>query len=212
MKDLEDNDYFTKFKQHPVQIDYKKRMVPVGIYGSFSEKSKVYLKALRGYLAANNCYPMVGYDIKNCPRPSTMTSPQYNLKITRVMLRFCLIHIFIILKEDEGDHDSHQSTSMELMYLDDHRARYVRMNFEKGSLKQSHSPFRGILDNNTNWPYDEFKLKEKDGNIIVDNSILLRGLTYCYDVMLRDTSLGYNSLDDFNNNLRRICLEETRTP
>jgi hypothetical protein len=203
--------YFSEFKEAIELTQRKKRCVPIGIYGSFKRENIVYLYKLRDYLRDNNYFSLMSLDLQRCcRRPPRMSEEEYNYKLTRIMTQINHIHIFFFFKENERDHNVNQSASIELGVLENMGERHVRIFYEKGYLEQSSSPFRGMLSNRKNeWPEDSFERRTDDKNNIVNYDFILRtGLSFCYDRIFSDPTLGYASREEFNKILSEVCKNE----
>jgi len=67
-----------------------------------------------------------------------------------------------------------------------------------------------MLSNRKNeWPEDSFERRTDDKNNIVNYYFILRtGLSFCYDRIFSDPTLGYASREEFNKILSEVCKNE----
>jgi hypothetical protein len=157
--------FFSQFGESVEITKSKKRIVPIGIYGSFEPKNRKYLESMRDFLRANGYLACISMDIQEfCPNPGSAGVDIYNLMLSEFMNLINQIHIVFIFREDEGEHNINpsKSASIELEIFASCEKRHVAIFYEEGSMEQSRSLFRGLLDRNIEkWAINSF-MREED--------------------------------------------------
>jgi hypothetical protein len=203
-------DIFTEIKQSARLTMEKKRVVPIGIYGSFQPRNIGYLKALRDFLLYHGYLAYLSLDLQRlCPRQGYLGDNEYNLRVSRLMATITQVQIVFIFNEAEGEHNVNQSASIELDQLLTGRQKHVMIFFEEGSLEQSCSLFKGLLEYNiSSWAHDSFTRQENNGVEFVNPALLNTGLMFCYNRILSDPSLGYGSTEQIERLIDQAWSEK----
>jgi hypothetical protein len=96
------------------------------------------------------------------------------------------------------EHNINQSASIELDILASSEERHVAIFHEEGSMEQSRSLFRGLLDQNIeSWAINPFVRQEEKIGAVTNDLNLRSGLSFCYNRIISDPSLGFNSVEEF---------------
>ncbi len=99
------------------QFDRLKKNTPVGIFGSFYGSRKTDLRALQQFLLKDGYFPRLSEDLEEEPG-NDIKDPVRNRKLSERLIDESDIHIFILVRETEGDPPNLiQSVSMEMERL-----------------------------------------------------------------------------------------------
>jgi hypothetical protein len=204
--------FFSQFGESVELTKTRIGAVPIGIYGSFEPKNIKYLSSMRDFLRANGYLAFISTDIREfCPKPDNVSVDMYNLKISEFMTVINQIHMVFIFQEDEGEHNINQSASIELDILTSSEECHVAIFHEEGSMVQSRSLFRGLLDQNIeSWAIYPFVRQEDKKGTMINDLIFRTGLSFCYNRIVSDPSLGFCSIEAFERKVARLWPDFVR--
>jgi hypothetical protein len=164
------------------------------------------------FLRANGYLGYISTNIREfCPKPENVSEDWYNFMISEFMTVINQIHIVFIFMENEGEHNINQSTSIELDILASSEERHVAIFYEEGSMEQSRSLFRGLLDQNIeSWAINPFMRQEDEEGAVTDDLIFRAGLSFCYNRIVSDLSLGFGPVEEYERNVARLWPDFTK--
>lgn len=132
--------------QSEVQItDEEKKKYPVGIFGSFDKRNKIFLNSLKKFLADQGYEPRISEDLeKQFPQQKGEEKYQYSRRLSELLIANSAIHILFFFFEIEGEHNINQSASMEIEILKQQDLRNVVISHERRAFEQCKSVFKGL--------------------------------------------------------------------